>query len=275
MKRLTVPRGKLNIKKIREIRDRLPHPEKSLKEWVVFFVPVYVAIAALFVGYALGIIETFAFVAFLAYGLAALAIGIVLQEIRPNFFHYIGRNIYHSLGGVMLVIGGMFVLYFNSLLLVLFCVFLMFLVGRILELAGIETLFSHSHTLKHVADFKKSTHYEAGSYWLFSCLIVLLIFEANIAYASILILAIGDTAASFVGRKMGRWKNPLNPKKTVEGNLAFFATSLFAAMLFVPTQTAIVVAFVAAVVESLPIRINDNLTVPLSAGVTMYLLSML
>lgn len=272
MKRLTIPTGKLNIKKIREIRDRLPHPEKSLKEWVVFFVPAYVAIAALFVGYALGIIEMFALVAFLAYGLIALAIGIVLQEARPNFFHYIVRSVYHSLGGVMLIIGGMFFLEFSSLLLVLFCILLMFLAGWVSEQKDIETIISKDHTLRHVADFQKSTHYEAGSYWLFSCLLVLLLFDTDIAYASILILAIGDTAAGFVGRKMGRWRNPLNPKKTIEGSLAFFATSLFAAMLFVPTQTAIVVAFVAAVVESLPMRINDNLAVPLSAGLAIYLL---
>lgn len=259
----------IKIPKIRNV-----HTEKSLKGWVVFFSPVYVAIAALLAGYCLGMIETFGLVSFLAYGLTSLAIGLVLQEAYPNLFPYIGRNAYHSLGGVMLIIGGMFFLYFNSLVLVLFCILLMFLTGRILELAGIETLFSHSHTLKHVTDFQKSTHYEAGSHWLFSCLLLLLLFDINIAYASILILAVGDTAAGFVGRRMGRWKNPINPKKTIEGSLAFFATSVFAAMLFVPTQIAIVVAFATAVVESLPMKINDNLAVPLSAGVVMYLLKL-
>jgi len=173
----------------------------------------------------------------------------------------------------MLVIGSMFFLKFTSLILVLFCILLLFLVGWALERVGVETMLSRSYTLKRVKDFTKSSHYEAGSYWLLSSLLILLLFNINIAYASILILAFGDTAAGFVGRNMGQLKNPLNKKKTIEGSLAFFATSLFAAMLFVSTPTAIIVAFVVAIIESLPLKINDNLTVPLSAGLVMFMLS--
>jgi len=257
-----------------KIKSKLAaHPERSFKDWVVFFSPAYVAIAALFIGYFYGLITTFAFTCFLVYGVSSLIVGLLLQESYPNLFPYLGRNIYHSAGGVMLVIGSLFFLKFTSLLLVLFCILLLFLVGWALERARVETMLSRSYTLKRVKDFAKSSHYEAGSYWLLSSLLLLLFFNINIAYASILILAFGDTAAGFVGRNMGRLKNPLNKKKTIEGSLAFFATSLFAAMLFVSTPTAIIVAFLVAIIESLPLKINDNLTVPLSAGLVMFLLS--
>lgn len=249
------------------------HPEKTLKDWIVFFSPTYVAIAILCTGYSLGLINTLGFTAFLVYGVVALAIGLLLQESYPSLFPYLGRNVYHSVGGILIVIGGLYFVYYSSLVLVLFCVLFMFLVGWTLERLKVETLFSQAHVAKHVKDFQKSSHYESGSYWLLSCLLLLLFFEINIAYASILILAIGDTAAGFVGRRMGKMKNPLNHKKTIEGSLAFFATSLFATMLFVPTHIAIVVAFIVSIVEALPLRINDNLAVPLSAGVTLYLLS--
>lgn len=250
------------------------HPEGRIGYWIKFFSPAYIAIAALLTGYFCGLIELFALASFLVYGIVALASGLFAQEHYPRFFPYLGRNIYHSLGGVLILIGGMFFLEFTSLVLVLFCAFTMFLTGAILERVGVETLFSQSHTLRHVKDFQKSTHYEAGTYWLLSCLLLLLFFDINIAYASILILAIGDTTAGFVGRHMGRTKNPLNQKKTIEGTLAFFSTALFAAMLFVSTPTALIVAFVSAIVEALPLKINDNLTVPLSAGLVLYLISL-
>lgn len=266
------------MRKKRRIRARIKikplatHPEKSVKDWIIFLSPAYVAIAVLFVGYFFGLIGTHALALFLVYGITSLVIGLLLQESYPSLFPYLGRNVYHSLGGIVIVIGSMFFLKFTSLILLLFCILLMFLSGWALERTDVETMLSQSHTLKHVKDFEKSTHYEAGSYWLLSSLLLLLLFNINIAYAAILILAIGDTAAGFVGRNMGRMKNPLNKKKTIEGSLAFFATALFAAMPFVSTQTAIVVAFAVAIVEALPLKINDNLTVPLSAGLVMYLL---
>lgn len=250
------------------------HPEKTLKDWIVFFSPACVAIAIWLLGYSLGIVNTFGFSAFLVYGVVALSVGLLLQESYPNLFPYLGRNAYHSVGGILVVVGGLYFVYYSSLILGLFCVFLMFLTGWVLERLNVETMFSRHHVAKHVNGFQKSTHYEAGSYWLLSCLLLLLFFDLNIAYASILILAFGDTAASFVGRNMGRMKNPLNEKKTVEGSLAFFATSVFAAMLFIPTYMAIVVAFIVSIIEALPLRINDNLAVPLSAGVVMYLLKL-
>lgn len=264
----------MTIVKMRIVKLQDAHPEKTLKDWIVFFSPAYVAIVLWVVGYSLGIVDTLGFSAFLVYGFSALAIGLLLQESYQNLFPYLGRNVYHSVGGVLLVVGGLYFVYHSSLVLVLLCVFFMFLVGWVLERLKVETLFSQDHVAKHVKDFHKSTHYEAGSCWFLSCLLLLLFFDTNIAYASILILAIGDTAAGFVGRSMGRMKNPLNERKTVEGSLAFFATALFAAMLFVPTHIAIAVAFVVAIVEALPLRINDNLAVPLSAGFTIYLLQL-
>lgn len=246
-----------------------------IKDWIKFFSPVYVAFIVLFAGYSLGLIETFALASSLVYGTAAFAIGLLAQKSYPNLFPYLGRNIYHSLGGVMVVVASVLFLDITSLLLLLFSLFMLFLTGFALERIGIETVFSHGRTLKHVKDFAKSTHYEAGVSWLFSCILLLLFFNINIVYASILILAVSDTAAGFVGRTMGRTKNPLNPRKTIEGSLAFFSTAVFAAMLFVPTSRALVVAFISAIVEALPLRINDNLTVPLSAGVVMHLLKFL
>ena len=249
--------------------------KKKVKYGIKFFSPAYATFAVLFAGHYLGLIETFSLATYFIYGTAAFAIGLLAEKSYPNLFPYLGRNIYHSVGGVMVVVSSMFLLDLTSLLLLLFSIFMLFVTGFALERIGIETMFFHGRTLRHVKDFAKSTHYEAGASWLLSCILLLLFFDLNVAYASILILAISDTAAGFIGRTIGRTKNPLNTKKTIEGSMAFFSTAVFAAMLFVPTSRALVVAFAAAVIESLPLKINDNLSVPLSAGVVMYLLKFL
>ena len=85
------------------------------------------------------------------------------------------------------------------------------------------------------------------------------------------ILIIGDTMAAFVGTMWGRTKIW---GKSFEGSLAFFFSScaILALLGRVGMQVAVVGALVATVVELLPLSINDNLTIPISSGVSMSLL---
>ena len=252
------------------------HPEKKLADWIVFFAPAYFTIAATLVAYALGELDAFTMASWFVYGVMLFALALFVQESHPDRFHYFGRNLYHSGGGVLIVLAGLYhLLPFQQLILFVSLLFTMFFSGMVLERLGVETIFSKSHILKHTPTFSKSSHYESGTYWLLSCLIVLTLFDALTAYAAILILAFGDSTAAFIGKTVGRTPNPLNPKKTVEGTLAFFAVSLFATMLIVPTSIAFVTAIVVAIIEALPLKINDNLIIPISAAVVMRALTML
>jgi dolichol kinase len=254
----------------------MAHPEKTLKDWVVFFAPAYFTVVAILVAYALGVLDVFTVASWSVYGLVVLVLALFIQESRPDSFNYFGRNFYHSAGGVLIVMAGLYhVLSFSYVIAFVSILFVAFFSGFVMERLGIETIFSKSHILKHTPTFSKSSHYEAGTYWLLSCLAVLTLFDALTAYAAILILAFGDSSASFVGKTVGRTPNPLNPRKTVEGTLAFFAVSLFATMFIVPTSIAFATAIVVAVVEALPLKINDNLVIPMSAAVTMRLLTMM
>lgn len=252
------------------------HPEKKLKDWIVFFTPAYFTIAAMLVAFAAGVLDVFVMASWMVYGFVALVLATFIQESRPESFSYFGRSVYHALAGVIIVSAGMLrILQFQDIILFVSFLFVAFFGGYVLELLGVETVFSKSHILRHTPTFSKSSHYEAGTFWLLSCLIVLTLFDALIAYAAILVLALGDSAASFVGKTVGRTPNPLNPRKTIEGTLAFFAVSLFVMMPIVPTSTAFFTAIVVAIVEALPLKINDNLVIPLSAAVAMRLLTMM
>lgn len=85
--------------------------------------------------------------------------------------------------------------------------------------------------------------------------------DQNAIAASIIMLGIGDGVSTLIG-KNGRITLPYNRKKTFEGSVAFFLSSLlgysFVGLLIIPA------AFLAATVESLDLPIDDNLVVPIA-----------
>jgi uncharacterized protein (TIGR00297 family) len=102
------------------------------------------------------------------------------------------------------------------------------------------------------------------------------------------ILAVGDGAATLAGRRYGLTKWPWNRQKSVVGSIALtFAGGAAGAFfcwwcrsviipppyLWFSTAAPLAAATVAAAVETVPIRLNDNLSVPLSAAAVLWALS--
>jgi dolichol kinase len=105
--------------------------------------------------------------------------------------------------------------------------------------------------------------------------LVLLLFGSNlnVACAAIIILALGDSVATLVGRKYGKHKLFYNPEKSYAGSIAGFVTAFLGAVLFVKPEVALFGAFFGMSVESLVLKIDDNISIPLIAGffMSMYL----
>jgi len=106
------------------------------------------------------------------------------------------------------------------------------------------------------------------------------LFDAPIAYASIMVLILGDSVSHLVGTHFGRIKNPLNGSKSLEGNLIGGLAGFIGAMLFVEPWTAAIGSFGAMLIEAIQIRMNenlidDNIIVPLAAGALMTLAEIL
>ena len=102
------------------------------------------------------------------------------------------------------------------------------------------------------------------------------------------ILAIGDGLATLAGRAIGGTRWPWNRDKTVSGSIAFAAGGAAAGVLLawwcrpavvpVPPILFIVIApvaaaVVAALVETMPARLDDNLSVAAAAGATLWVAS--
>jgi len=125
-----------------------------------------------------------------------------------------------------------------------------------------------------------------------------LLLPLALAQATWGVLAVGDSFSNLFGRRYGTVKLPWNRRKSWAGTFGFLATAFPAALAlllftqrFAPgasflaawsergqagpwsvleaTSLAFVGALVAAIVESLPIRVDDNLTVTFGAGAAM------
>jgi uncharacterized protein (TIGR00297 family) len=119
-------------------------------------------------------------------------------------------------------------------------------------------------------------------------LLLILIFarRLEVAAATWGILAFGDGMASIVGMAIGRRKLPWNPAKSWAGSLAFVLFGGLAAAILLlwsaPGQYgagfAIAIGFAAALfaalLESQPLGLDDNLGVPLVSGAVLYCLTL-
>lgn len=115
-----------------------------------------------------------------------------------------------------------------------------------------------------------------ASYVLLSATICILIFPKVIVITAFAILIISDSAAALIGRKFGR--HPFL-KKSAEGSTAFLITALIVIAVtpkisYLPLEYLIgaVASLVGALVEAVSIGIDDNVSIPFSIGVAMWLL---
>jgi dolichol kinase len=105
-------------------------------------------------------------------------------------------------------------------------------------------------------------------------LLTLLTFPKTIALIAIYTLAIADPASALVGITWGRHR--VVEGKSVEGSLAFFAaTALITVVVLRVTTvlaagplaaTALAIGLAGAIFEMLPLRLDDNLTIPVFVG---------
>jgi dolichol kinase len=116
-----------------------------------------------------------------------------------------------------------------------------------------------------------------GSFFLvLGALLSLQFFSQDIAMAAISIMAVGDAITTVIGTYFGKIKNPLNPDKHLEGTAIAIVVSTLAAFFFVPFPAAFFGSLVGLIFESLTVKfisrvVDDNLIIPLVAGVTMML----
>ncbi len=114
---------------------------------------------------------------------------------------------------------------------------------------------------------------EGSMYYALGVLFTLGLLRGNssAAISVIVILALGDAFATYIGTNFGNHKLPWNRNKTAEGSIGFAAAAMLA-LLILPTAVTILVVVLAAIVESLPIKLDDNITLPVASSIFYYFL---
>ncbi len=177
------------------------------------------------------------------------------------------RQGFHVVLGVILV----YLLYIGALNLWL--MFFLLLIGFVLSLASKRYELAFVNWFLRNFDRKEESlpGYGALTYFL-GCIIVLGLFSKEIALASILVLAFGDSF-SHLGR-FGNIKNPFSNAKFLEGTILGIIAGTFAARVFVSWEAAFFGSLIAMSVEGLELailkkKIDDNLLIPIVSGLIM------
>lgn len=116
-----------------------------------------------------------------------------------------------------------------------------------------------------------------ATYVLIAAVITVLIFPKVIAVSAFAILIVSDISAALIGRRFGKVKFL---SKSLEGTSAFFISACIVILLApkvagLPVEYLIgfIAAFVGAIAENISYGYaDDNLTIPLSVGITMWAL---
>jgi len=130
-----------------------------------------------------------------------------------------------------------------------------------------------SYLLNRFSVFKRASRSLLGeSYFMIACFFTILVFPRAIAIAALFFLTWGDAGSAMVGTTWG--KHSFFPGKTVEGFLGALACNGLAAaglQLFLPLHPlSLITGFLlAAILESLPINLDDNLTVGFLSAAAM------
>jgi dolichol kinase len=134
--------------------------------------------------------------------------------------------------------------------------------------SGMASLFRKYFFGRVLREEEKPT-FMGSTYFIFSTILTILLFPKAAAIASILILILSDTAAALIGKGMGRVKIF---GKTLEGSMAFLITSLLIVWIYphLGRFSGSLAALGATLIELLPLKVNDNLTIPLVAGAIMF-----
>jgi len=185
----------------------------------------------------------------------------------------IKRKILHILIGII----GIFLLIYD--IINSFIIFIILILGIFLSILSLKIQIPLISWFLNTFERQQDKNELPGRGIIFAVagsLLVLQLFQKNIALASISILTFSDPVSYLIGKIFGKTKSILNKSKNIEGNIAAALIGSLLAMFFVPFYLAAIGSLTAMLFELLTIKIqdikiDDNLIIPLVAGTIMFL----
>jgi dolichol kinase len=194
----------------------------------------------------------------------------LIKELSRNSWHDVMdrelvRQLIHASGVFVLILG----LFLKIDVLVLLCVIMVVSV----EIMFVLDNYIHIPVFSSIISICKRSEDERGFLYFFLGIILTLIifsFNLSIAYSAILLLLIGDSLSTIVGRKFGIHKLPFKKYKSYEGSLAFFIVGFVCCMILLPPFPAFTGALAGTLTEAYS-PVDDNIPIPLISAMFMTL----
>ena len=186
-----------------------------------------------------------------------------VREFSRKIFHLLAMIV--PLIHIFILTDRVDMLIFLSFMLI-FCFFI--------EVFRTQYLILHRFFKKYLhfmmRDFERKGEI-TGATWVFTgSLITIILIPKPFCIVALFFLAVGDTFAALIGinypfLKIGR--------KTLSGSIACFCTCCIIGLLFscgLDKPTIILGALIATLTELSSMKINDNLSIPIFSGLSMY-----
>lgn len=159
--------------------------------------------------------------------------------------------------------------------------FVLFLINRRMKLPVIWWFIQHFERKENIKEMPGGGSF----FYILGTFISLILFPRDVAYVAIVVLALGDSISTFIGKNYGRTRAPWSNVKLLEGTLAGMLLS-FAGFLVlyyclpgfsVTILEGLLACIVAMMVEAIemkigPRKIDDNLLIPVVAGAVILLI---
>ena len=194
----------------------------------------------------------------------------------------LGRRAFHLLNGVS-VATAYAILFTHAQIVHVFGTIacLVYVFDRV-RIAYPEVIARHAPSVNQLlVRAEEQVRESAMTPYAIAVLLTILTVPKPAALIAIYALAIADPAAAVVGIRWGRHK--LGPERSLEGSLAFFAATFAIALFVLGAATdatgvavgvmAFLIALAAAACELLPLRIDDNMTIPLFVGFATWIVA--
>jgi dolichol kinase len=179
----------------------------------------------------------------------------------------LARKALHGLGALILVILSIFRVTVTQLVIIVMLT--LYIISESLRLSGRSLpLFNQ---ITHLGSTKEEREgiVTAPIWFALGILITISFFTIDIAAIGVLTLTIGDPIAAIIGQTIDKIHPiPFNRSKSIEGTLAGYIIATILCSIITHPLPSIIGCATGMIVETLPIPVNDNLTIPLASSIT-------
>jgi dolichol kinase len=181
------------------------------------------------------------------------------------------RRVFHSCSGLVLALGpGLLGLERPLVVRLLAVGVALLLVADLarLRVPSLNVLFFRA--FRRLASPREASGIASSTWYGVGVFLAWALFPAAVAVPSILVMALADPCASVIGRLWGRRRFG---KGSTLGSLTFFVVASVVLLAATRNPAVILVAALAALVEVLPWKLDDNLMIPLAVGALLLLIA--